>query len=101
WVLSGVCAATVVYFITDIREYKRVTIGQAIGIGLALVGGWISASLVTAGLFLLLVDWLDDNSDNVLFHFKEKSKEKPLIDGEFFQVKDGELVNVEQRQHND
>ncbi len=94
WILCGMYAASVVYFTSDIRKYKRVTIGQGITFGLALICGWLSAGLATFVLFILMIGWLEENSDNVLYHFKEKPKEKPLVDGEFFEVKDGQLINI-------
>lgn len=94
WILCGVFAATVAYFMTDIRKYKRVTIGEAIGISVALIGGWVSAAVIIFALFFILGDWLEENGGNVLFRLKEKPKEKPLIDGEFFEVKDGQLINI-------
>ncbi|KKL93771.1 hypothetical protein LCGC14_1871410 [marine sediment metagenome] len=92
WILCGLYAVTVAYFVSDIRKYKRVTIGEAAMIGFALIGGWVTACLATVALVFIMVGWLSENGDNVLFRFE--SKKKPLIDGELFQVKDGQLVNM-------
>lgn len=94
WILCGLYAGTIAYFVSDIRKYNRVTIGEAIIIGFALFGGFITACLATVALMFITVSWLSENGDNVLFRLREKPKEKPLIDGEFFEVKDGQLVNM-------
>ncbi len=95
WILCGLYAGTIFYFASDIREYKRVTIGEAAAIGVALIGGWITACLATVALVFIIAGWMSENGDNVLFRFKEKPKEQPLIDGEFFEVKDGTLIPIE------
>lgn len=92
WILCGLYAGTVFYFVSDIRKYNRVTIGEAVVIGFALIGGWVTASLATVTLVFIMIGWLSENGDNVLFRLD--SKKKPLIDGELFQVKDGQLVNM-------
>lgn len=82
WILCGLYAGIVAYFILPIRKHNRVTITEAMIIGVALLGGISTAAIATFAIFFVMINWLSDNGDNVLFRLKEKPPFKDVDFGE-------------------